>query len=115
MSEIWPHYLITAYVLFLLGSFFKFPSLLAEELKVLGWYLAVGLLVAVWTHDIFVFRDYQVSEGVEINLFGLFRKYWSDVVRPFSLGFMILSMPRLLILFFLDWRRRKRSKKPIAE
>lgn len=116
LSEKWLGILITAYLLLLLSCFFRFPNLLAEELKTLGWYLAVGLLVAVWTHDIFVFKDYQASEGIDVIHFpGILRTYWVDVVRPFSLGFLLLSMPRLLILFFLDWRRRNRSKEPTPE
>ena len=114
MSESWPYFLIIAYVVFLLGTLFKFPTLLAEELKLLGWYLAVGLLVAVWTHDRFVFRDGPVPEGVEINLLGLLRNYWFDVIRPFTIGFIALSLPRLLMLLFLNWRKRKQRKQQTA-
>jgi hypothetical protein len=72
-----------------------------------GW-----LLVAVWTHDLFVFKAGPVPEGVEINLFGLLRNYWYDVVRPFTIGYIILSLPRLLILLFLDRRKRKQGEQP---
>ena len=114
LSEAWLGLLISAYFMMLLIAFFRSPSLLAEELKLFGWYFVVGLLAAVWAHDLFVVKG-PIADGVEINLFGLFRNYWHDVVLPFSLAFVCLSLPRHLILALQYWRKRKQSDQITAE
>lgn len=105
MSENWLFLLITAYVVFLLGSFFKFSTLLAEELKMFGWYFAVGLLAAISLTG-----PADNCQDCEINLFGMFRKMWHDVIFPFALAFISFSVPRLLIVIFQDWRKRKQRE-----
>jgi len=81
-------------------------------IEIIIWiqYFVISLLAAVWAYNRYITQvNGPPAVGMDINLFGLFRKMFYLYLWPWLLAFLLLSGCRFLFMFIFS-KVKKRSE-----